>query len=205
MSSLSSFYAFKFVRQLTKDFEEWDAYEMGLIDAQGNTLREPSNEAEKDALNPFLRIVKNIKKQIEKVPGLGSSLGSYASAVYLMKEDEELEAIAKSIKESFDLSDEFIEETGHKFLEETTTTADVPTGASIGPMPDGKAAGMDFFDVDDHVFKRVYQGKKKKKRWKNFLEFDENSENVRQYARKYPSRPVMLRNKSNPTEFQRVR
>lgn len=203
MSKISTFYAFKFLRMLTKDFRDWKAYELGLIDEDGNTIREAETKEEKEALNSFNKIVKNIKKQIEKVPGLGSTLGSFAAAAYLMKE-EGYEDIAEEIMLIKDLNEQDLEQYGNELLNETTTTAAVPTGANIGPMPDGHAAGMAWFDVSDDVFQKAGQGKKKKKHWRKFVQYDENAERIRQYARKNPTTPMMFRNRKNQSEFVRV-
>jgi len=81
-------YTLRFLRLLTTPFEETKAFKLGLIDEKGKrnkTVRIDSTE-ERDAYTPFHRLVFNIKRVLEKVPGGGTTLGSYAAALYLIKE-----------------------------------------------------------------------------------------------------------------------
>lgn len=204
MSAVSTFYAFKFIKLLVKDFTEWEAYELGLIDENGDTIKEPQTKEEKDSLNKFTTLVKNIKKTIERVPGMDSTLGSFSAAAFLMKE-EGYEDIAKEIMKEKNLSEEEVEKAGRQCLTETTTTGAVPTGPNIGPQPTGRAAGIDFFDVNQKTFNKAFQGKKMNKHWRKFLDDDENAENVRQFVKKNPKRSIMFRNRNNPSEFLRIK
>jgi hypothetical protein len=73
---------------------------LGLIDDKGEKLKKPYTEKEKSAYNTFHRLVFNIKKLINKVPGGKSKIASYASALYLIKEklnlsDKSLEKILR--------------------------------------------------------------------------------------------------------------
>lgn len=47
-----------------KPFERWEAYRLGLIDAQGNLLKQPKNKDEKNALTPLDEVIRKIKKLI---------------------------------------------------------------------------------------------------------------------------------------------
>ena len=93
-------YTLRFLRLLTTPWEETNAFKDGLIDDQGNKLRKPFTEKEKSHYNMFHRLVFNIKKLINKVPGGKSKIASYASALYLIKEklnlsDKSLERILR--------------------------------------------------------------------------------------------------------------
>lgn len=81
-------YTLRFLRLLTMDFVDTKAYELGLIDEKGNRIKSAKIDSseERDAYTPFHRLVWNIKKLIAKVPGGGSKLATYASALYLIKE-----------------------------------------------------------------------------------------------------------------------
>lgn len=74
-------YTFRFLALLTTPFEKTKAYEMGLIDEKGKKLKKPETSDEKNVYTPFHRLVFNIKKLIP-----GGSIGSYASALYLIKD-----------------------------------------------------------------------------------------------------------------------
>lgn len=96
--SADTVYALRFITLLTTPWEETNAFKMGLIDDQGNKIKKPFTEKEKSAYNIFHRLVFNIKKLINKVPGGKSKIASYASALFLIKErsnmsDEHLDQI----------------------------------------------------------------------------------------------------------------
>ena len=81
-------YTFRFIKLLTTPFNESDAFKMGLIDADGKRIKEAplDNSDKKAAYSPFVRLSFNIKKLIGQLPGGKSTLGSYAAALYLIKE-----------------------------------------------------------------------------------------------------------------------
>lgn len=85
-------YAFRFIRMMVMDWKSWDAYEEGIIDEEGKRDRNVKiDTAEKrSAYTPFIRLVANIKRLVAKLPGGGSKLGSFASALYLVKEKANL-------------------------------------------------------------------------------------------------------------------
>lgn len=83
------------------------------------------------------------------------------------------------------------------------TTTDVPTGPNIGP--NDHVMGMPTFDVPASTFRKVLGAKRKNKRWMTYLESNPESDNVRQWANKNHSKPIMLRNRDNPTEHIRAR
>lgn len=72
-------YTFRFLRLLTTNFEDTEAYKQGLIDEKGKRLRKPETSDEKNVYTPFHKLVFNIKKLIP-----AGKIGSYASALYLL-------------------------------------------------------------------------------------------------------------------------
>lgn len=93
-------YTLRFLTLLTTPWEETNAFKYGLIDDKGDKIKKPTTEKEKSAYNTFHRLVFNIKKLINKVPGGKSRIASYASALYLIKEklnlsDKSLEKILR--------------------------------------------------------------------------------------------------------------
>lgn len=90
-------YTFRFLKLLVTSFEDTSAFKMGLINDKGKRIKKPSTTEEKNAYTPFHRLVFNIKKLIP-----AGKLGSYASALYLIKEhgqlrDDSLEKIVKEL------------------------------------------------------------------------------------------------------------
>lgn len=96
-------YAFRFVKIMSTPFNETEAYKLGIIDENGKrnkNIKLDSSE-KKSAYTPFIRLALNIKRLISKIPGGGSSIGGFASALYLMKENFNIKekAIKKVLKE----------------------------------------------------------------------------------------------------------
>lgn len=87
MPLLKSLAAYQTIKLLSTPFKKWTAYKLGLIDEKGNTLREPETKEEKDSLNLFDRVIKNIKKLIMKAPMGAFTIGSLAVALKLLKEE----------------------------------------------------------------------------------------------------------------------
>lgn len=100
------FYTYKFLKLLTTPWEETEAYQLGIIDSKGRVLIRPSRfstSEQKDAYTLFHRLVFNIKRLLAKVPGGSSRFATYASALYLLREefglsDSQIELIMKELE-----------------------------------------------------------------------------------------------------------
>ena len=82
-------YAFRFLKLLTTPWNKLKAYELGIVDEKGKNLKkakELKTKEEKSAYTIFHRLVFNIKRLLNKIPGGKSTLASYAAALYLIKE-----------------------------------------------------------------------------------------------------------------------
>jgi hypothetical protein len=53
-----------FLNELKKDYKEFPAYKLGLIDENGNRLKAPINEAEQAAYSPMVRTILRLKKYL---------------------------------------------------------------------------------------------------------------------------------------------
>ena len=86
--AVDTVYAFRFIRMMVMDWKNWDAYKEGIIDENGKRNRNVKldTDSKKSAYTPFIRLVANIKRLVTKIPGGGSKLGSFASALFLIKE-----------------------------------------------------------------------------------------------------------------------
>lgn len=84
--------AYQFIKRLVKPFDEWEAYKLGIIDADGKTLKEPETIQEKKAFDKVDVLIRNIKVLIEKIPFGKSKLGSLAAALWLLKEHHGVES-----------------------------------------------------------------------------------------------------------------
>ena len=83
-------YAFRFVRLLTQKWEKTTAFKLGLVDKDGKKLRSPASPAEKSSYTIFHRLVFNLKRLVGKIPFGKSMLASWATALFLLKEDGKL-------------------------------------------------------------------------------------------------------------------
>ena len=110
------FYAFWFLRTLTKQWNQMEAFELGIIDENGKVLKkakELTTPEEKSAYTVFHRLVFNIKRLLNKLPFGKSKLASYAAALFLIKENTGLteEEIRKVMSEVLDDMEELEEAT----------------------------------------------------------------------------------------------
>ena len=113
-------YTFRFIRLMVMDWKDWDAYKLGIIDENGKRDKtvKLDNDEKKSAYTPFIRLAANIKRLVAKIPGGGSRLGSFASALYLIKEktkinDDQLQKICN--KMNVDILD-FLNESNSWFM-----------------------------------------------------------------------------------------
>tara|TARA_B100000902_G_C27314793_1_gene920557 strand:+ start:1200 stop:1781 length:582 start_codon:yes stop_codon:yes gene_type:complete len=108
------FYAFRFLRMLTTSWEDTKAFSYGIIDDKGKVLKKAKTlktPAEKAAYTVFHRLVFNIKRLLQKAPGGGSKLASYAAALFLIKEQTDMteEDIQKVMSKLLDSAEELEE------------------------------------------------------------------------------------------------
>jgi hypothetical protein len=94
-SAIDLFVTYRFLKLLTTQFKKTDAYKLGIIDDKGNRItKENSQEVavplntsqQKNAYTILHKLVFNIKKLFNKVPGLRSKVGTYAAALFLLKD-----------------------------------------------------------------------------------------------------------------------
>jgi hypothetical protein len=83
------FYAFRFLKLLVTPFEKTKAFELGIIDKEGKTLKKSvdrNTPDEKSAYTVFHRLVFNLKRIMAKAPGGKSVVARYGAALFLIKE-----------------------------------------------------------------------------------------------------------------------
>ena len=120
--AIDLFVTYRFIKLLVTPFNKTDAFELGIIDEDGNRQLEPGTNKpttlrtidEKNAYTILHKLVFNIKKIFAKVPGLRTKLGTYAAALFLLKD---------TFKESVDDPDVF-EKEFMKYLKENDIEID---------------------------------------------------------------------------------
>ena len=119
--AIDLFVTYRFIKLLVTPFEKQEAFKLGIIDKNGNRIMPPPvagvrqtkpeplrTTEEKNAYTILHKLVFNIKKIFAKVPGLRTKLGTYAAALFLLKD---------TFKESVDDPDMF-EKEFMKYLKE---------------------------------------------------------------------------------------
>ncbi len=87
--AIDLFVAYRFLRILTTPWEDQEAYKLGIIDKDGKLLRKRNTlktDAEKKSFTLLHRIIFNLKRILHKIPGVRSKIGTYATALYLLKQ-----------------------------------------------------------------------------------------------------------------------
>jgi hypothetical protein len=110
--AIDAFITFRFLKLLVTPFDKTEAYNLGIIDKRGKVLRKYKTLErieERQAYTILHRLVFNIKKLIEKVPGGKSKLASYAAALFLIKEH---------VKEYQDSDGQLLEKELYKYLKD---------------------------------------------------------------------------------------
>jgi hypothetical protein len=165
------YYSFRFVKLLTTPWVESDAYKLGLIDENGKRDKSVKidNDDKKTAYSTFVRLVFNIKRLLEKVPGGSSTLGSYAAALFLLKEKYQLSdaTVDKILKQCqidpldlmsessqwYVLGDKQLSPGVYRLREDRVTCLDVEVNAkdtvrvSSESYPTGEIFGLDIYEV----------------------------------------------------------
>ena len=89
------FVTYRFLKLLTTPFEKTDAFKLGIIDANGHRIRLPKSSKPavelttselKNSYTILHKLIFNIKKLFAKVPGLRTKVGTYAAALFLLKD-----------------------------------------------------------------------------------------------------------------------
>jgi hypothetical protein len=77
---------------LVTNFEDTEAFKLGIIDAKGKSIRKAntlSTGEERDAYTYLNRLIFNVKKIINRLPGGESKMKSLVAALWLVKEHYE--------------------------------------------------------------------------------------------------------------------
>jgi hypothetical protein len=89
-SGINLFVLYKFIKELSTPFKDTKAFELGLVDEKGKLLKKAKTKKEKEAYSYFFRFIFNLKRLLSKV-GLQSQLGTFAAAMFLLKEEYDQE------------------------------------------------------------------------------------------------------------------
>ena len=118
--AIDLFVTYRFLKLLVTPWKKQEAYKLGIIDANGKSLKKSRDlglESEREAFTLLHRLVFNCKRIMSKIPFVRSQLGTYAAALFLLKEHYKIEdlperEVVKYLLENklIDLNDNISEE-----------------------------------------------------------------------------------------------
>ena len=88
-TAIDLFVAYRFLRILTTPWEDQEAFKLGIIDKDGKLLRKRNTlktQEEKKSFTLLHRLIFNLKRILHKIPGVRTKLGTYATALFLLKQ-----------------------------------------------------------------------------------------------------------------------
>ena len=172
--AIDLFVTYRFLKLLVTPWKKQEAYKQGIIDAKGNTLiksRDFTKDDQRQAFTLLHRLVFNCKRILSKIPLVKTQLGTYAAALFLLKEHYKIEnlpegEITKYLLENnlIDLNDDIAEEVvgfgnmlpaGEYTLKDQVTADDDEVDAQAGDIvtaledtpPSDRILGVDIFPV----------------------------------------------------------
>lgn len=206
--------ALRVIWLLATPFEKFDAYKLGLIDANGTKLKKAETSAEKNATSMLHRLVWNLKRIIALAPGGKTRIGSLVAAYLLVREAEENNyeeiQLEEQILNKFQVyrNIRFIEE--EVLVEEALSVIfeDAPVNATgsavstdvpaIRPKKKRKFAA---FDLDDDTYSKFQKGKSKFRRWSSYLNLENDShKEMYDYAKKNPKGIIVIKDSKGNTK-----
>ena len=176
------FVTYRFLKLLVTPWKKQEAYKLGIIDANGKNLIKSSKfekEEQRAAFTLLHRLVFNLKRIMMKIPFVRSQLGTYATALFLLKEHYKIEnlpeaEITKYLLENklIDLNDNISEEVigfgnmlpmGEYKLKDQVTADDDEIDAQPGDVvtaledtpPSDRVLGVDIFPVIHRKSKKI--------------------------------------------------
>ena len=96
-SAIDLFVSYRFLKLLTTPFQKTEAFKLGIVDKNGHRIMKTGVDRlkpevaivttqQKNAYTILHKLVFNIKKLFQKVPGLRTKVGTYAAALFLLKD-----------------------------------------------------------------------------------------------------------------------
>jgi len=157
-SGANIYMLYSFLKRLVLKFDEWEAYKLGLIDADGKVLKKRSDMTrdERENFSKFDVMILNLKKLLGKLPGGKTRLASFAGALFLLKEGQYMteEEVSKLVR--YDLILEKYMADAEVLMEEG-----VSGGVPANNMGSGNIAIKN--DKESIIFKKTKALKRKKK------------------------------------------
>lgn len=202
--------AYRVLSLLVKPFGETDAYKLGIIDDAGKNLiksRDFTTSDQKDAYSYLHRLVFNLKKLLNKLPGGDTKLKNIVAAMVLLREvyktktvsvdEADLNSIIKMIDEGVVFAEEQLMAEEFFLMEDAPTNSTGP-GVSTDQPAIRSPRRFARFTVNDDVYNKFIDGKAKFRRWSQYLNLEDDGQRmIYDFAKKHPKGAIILHNGKN--------
>lgn len=85
--TIDNLIALRILSMLVTPFEDSEAFKLGIIDKNGKKIKKPISDNEKDSYNNLTKLVFNLKKILNKLPGGDTRIKNLTAALFLVKEN----------------------------------------------------------------------------------------------------------------------
>ena len=162
-NAIELFMTYKFIRLLVTPWKKTEAFKAGVVDKKGKLLVKGENQssAQKKTYSLFTKLVFNLKRILEKVPFGKTAIGSYAAALFLIKENTDMaeEDILKVLEDmghntSIDINEEHKElQEGQHILNHDILESIKGTIVNLDSIePVGYFAGVPIYKTRENIF-----------------------------------------------------
>jgi len=220
MSVLDRYFAYKFIYLLTQNWEDTESFKAGIIDKEGNIIKTSLSMDEKNIFTKFHKVVYKIKQLLDKVPFAKSTMGKFATAILLLREDCNTSEIEKAFLEHVQNEYDYVLPSVNQIVLEHVNNTDhyaevfgvwfnKSNMEIVNDISENSVAGIDITDApkqkfaDDIIFKcntdtfnKCRLGKRKYLKYSTYVGNDEIGEQIREFGRKYPKKGIILQDGS---------
>ena len=130
MGAVDIYVAYRFIKGLTIKWKSWDAYKEGVIDENGKVIVEPEDRTrkQKKSYGAFNRLIASVKRVFNKVPFVRSRIGSFAAALWLLREEANKDGATEVDIEQMFIDQVFEGEFNIEDIKEDVTHNTIPRG-----------------------------------------------------------------------------
>lgn len=201
--------AYRVLSMLVKPFDQTEAFRLGIIDAQGKVLIKASDlktQEQKAAYNYLTRLVFNLKRLINKLPGGDNKIKNLVAALLLIREAQDSRTIfvnEQRFNEVIGMLDDGYILAEEQLIVEEFLSEDAPanaTGAAVSTDQPviRKPKRFGRFTVGDDVYNRFPEGKANFRKIASYLNMeDEGQQLIHKFAMKNPGAVIILHNGKN--------
>lgn len=142
--TIDNLVAYKVLSMLVTPFDKTDAFKLGVIDAKGTVLKSTKDlvsSEEKDSYDYLHRLVFNLKRLLNKLPGGDTYTKNLVAAYFLIKESYETYHTTE-VEDRFNDLIEHLDENDLLLVEETITVQRFLEDAGVGGIANCTGAGI---------------------------------------------------------------